>query len=138
MAAVNSALATVIDLNVLKMNERKVDEKIEDKATQTSMSPDRMDRLVSNATMLMKKMMWSLSTENVMRKIAARLIEIVPKDFRIRKKAVNPGMCQNRCPSVQCDIKPYTHTPRLEEVVYMPSDNYIHAKDLLKHSCMGL
>ncbi|PSN68207.1 FAD/NAD(P)-binding domain-containing protein [Corynespora cassiicola Philippines] len=70
--------------------------------------------------------------------VAVRLLEAGVDNFRIIEKAGGFGgtWYWNRYPGAQCDIESYIYMPLLEEVGYMPTEKYAHAKELLEHSHM--
>ncbi|SMQ48755.1 unnamed protein product [Zymoseptoria tritici ST99CH_3D7] len=70
--------------------------------------------------------------------VAVRLIEAGVKNIRLIEKAGDFGgtWYWNRYPGAQCDIESYIYMPLLEELGYVPTEKYAHAKELLKHSEM--
>ena len=40
----------------------------------------------------------------------------------------------NRYPGAMCDVEAYIYMPLLEELNYVPSEKYVHAPEILKHS----
>ncbi|KAF1844559.1 FAD/NAD(P)-binding domain-containing protein [Cucurbitaria berberidis CBS 394.84] len=68
--------------------------------------------------------------------VAVRLMEQGVDNFKIIEKAGDFGgtWYWNKYPGAQCDVESYIYMPLLEEVGYMPTEKYAHAKELLAHS----
>ncbi|HIG38229.1 MAG TPA: FAD-binding protein, partial [Candidatus Poseidoniales archaeon] len=66
----------------------------------------------------------------------ARLREAGIENIRMIEKAADFGgtWYWNRYPGAACDIESYVYLPLLEELDYMPSEKYVHAKEILAHS----
>ncbi|KAF2128797.1 FAD/NAD(P)-binding domain-containing protein [Dothidotthia symphoricarpi CBS 119687] len=68
--------------------------------------------------------------------VAVRLIEAGINNFKIIEKAGDFGGTWYWCrfPGAGCDIESYIYMPLLEEVGYMPTEKYAHAKELISHA----
>jgi cyclohexanone monooxygenase len=66
----------------------------------------------------------------------ARLRDAGVKDIRLIEKGGDFGgtWYWNRYPGAQCDVEAYIYLPLLEELDYVPSEKYVHAKEILAHS----
>jgi cyclohexanone monooxygenase len=66
----------------------------------------------------------------------ARLREAGVEDLRLIEKGGDFGgtWYWNRYPGAQCDIESYIYLPLLEELKYVPTEKYVRAPEILKHS----
>ena len=66
----------------------------------------------------------------------ARLREAGVEDITLIEKGGDFGgtWYWNRYPGAQCDIESYVYLPLLEELNYVPTEKYAHAKEILAHS----
>ncbi|HYZ90853.1 MAG TPA: NAD(P)/FAD-dependent oxidoreductase [Actinomycetota bacterium] len=67
---------------------------------------------------------------------AARLREAGVGGIRIIEKGGDFGgtWYWNRYPGAMCDVESYIYMPLLEELNYVPTEKYVHAPEILKHS----
>ncbi len=66
----------------------------------------------------------------------ARLRDAGVKDIRIIERGGDFGgtWYWNRYPGAQCDIEAYIYLPLLEELKYVPTEKYAHAREILEYS----
>ena len=66
----------------------------------------------------------------------ARLRDAGVKDIRIIERGGDFGgtWYWNRYPGAQCDVEAYIYLPLLEELGYVPTEKYAHAREILDHS----
>jgi cyclohexanone monooxygenase len=66
----------------------------------------------------------------------ARLREAGVGDIRIVERGGDFGgtWYWNRYPGAQCDVESYIYMPLLEELNYVPTEKYVHAPEILRHS----
>lgn len=67
---------------------------------------------------------------------AARLKEQGVDDVRLVEKGGDVGgtWYWNRYPGAMCDVESYVYLPLLEELRYMPTEKYVRAAEILRHS----
>ncbi|KAH8803599.1 hypothetical protein F5884DRAFT_510248 [Xylogone sp. PMI_703] len=68
--------------------------------------------------------------------VAVKLLQAGITDIRIVDKAGDFGgtWYWNRYPGAQCDVESYVYMPLCEEVGYIPTEKYAHAKELFAHA----